>query len=136
MKLFISGKFSTEVFDQAYDLVNLLTDSLDMNAINLVETNLSLFVYFQVIFSDQLGIKRKSLRRYSKSECSEGVNSEIPVGRWIVSSGRERINLLVDSLCAAIMDTSSSKIPDASKLIICREINKAKAKILSDQANL
>jgi hypothetical protein len=130
MKIFISGKFSPEVFDDAYDLTSTLNDSLDMEAIGSAETSLNLFVYFPVILSDELGVENKSLRRYSKLERSEGVNSEISFHQWVASSRRERVDLLADSLCRAIMDTSSSKLPEVSKAIICGEVDKAKTKIL------
>jgi hypothetical protein len=130
MELAISGKFSKDVFDEAYDLVWALRDSLDLDKLKSVQTELNLFLYFPVILNDNLEVKKKSLRRYSKSERSETVNSEIPIDQWVRATRAERLDLLVDDLERSIVGTNSMKIPEASKVIICAELRRARDKVI------
>lgn len=115
MQLSVSGKFSNDIFDDAYAVTAAFKEAVAEVDFGQVDTTLVSLVYFPVIVSDELGIERKSHRSYSRKEGAEFVNVEIPYERWMEADRVGKLLLLLDGLRVALLETSAMKISDPAK---------------------
>jgi hypothetical protein len=118
MQLSVSGKFSNDIFDDAYDIVGVFKKAVAEADLDKIPSCLESFVYFPVIISDVMEISKKSHRSYSRKEQAEFVNVEIPYERWVGANRASKLSLLLDGLRTALVGTSVLKISASAKAAI------------------
>lgn len=115
MQIAVSGKFSKDHFDAAFDTAAKVQELLQSPEVHAIDTALDGFVFFPVIISDGFGVEKKSHRSYSRKENAEFVNEEIDVAEWATADERGRLMLMIDALERAIRGTRLSRLHDGAK---------------------
>jgi len=118
LEIAISGKFSDDLFDEAFAVADKLRAVISNAGLAEVDTDLAHFVFFPVIISDELGIENKSHRSFSRKERAEFANVEIDIETWSKADPRRQLELMMDALQGAIRDTPSSRLKDEAKEVI------------------
>lgn len=129
MEIAVSGKFSKDVFDEAYDITYDLRNSIAASGVSDIESGIDTFAFYAVILSDDLEVGSKSRRYFSQKENSEIVNREIPHAAWCATDRCGKIALLIQSIKAAIADTASKKINDTAKELIATKLDEIQNKL-------
>ena len=125
MQITVSGKFSHECSSTCIAATEKLRAIIDDAGLQDVTTELSHFVFFPVIISDEFPIEKKSHRSHSRKEGAEFVNVEIDWHEWSKASEAQQLELMMGALNDALRRTRPSRIGERAKEIIIARLQTA-----------
>jgi hypothetical protein len=125
MDILVSGKFSSDIFDGAYETAEKLRDLAAATDLTGISTELASFVYVPVIFSDDLGIAKKSRRSHSRKENAEIAHVEIDHEQWSSSNSADKFQMMLTGLKRALEATNAKYISPAAVSEIVSRLDNA-----------